>query len=356
MLKLADKIIFLISVAAMLGLLGAYASSYIDPRYFVFPSLLGLAYPYLLITNILLFLYWLVRWKKTVWLELLVLLLGYPTFLSYYGTAQTSNTPEKHQLSVLSYNIRYFDLYGWSNHKNTKEKLFHYLNQFKGQLLCLQEFSTVSHPAHTQEIIRRLTAFPYHYVYKDMAIFSRLPLLHSGHISFPASFSGNCIYSDILLSKDTLRLYNVHLESYKLGKKERQFMQEIRQGLKNTDFQKEVKNLTTRLTTANRNRAHQADQISKQIEHSPYPVIVCGDFNDTPLSYTYQKIKGQLEDSFIEKGRGLGNTYIGEFPSFRIDYILHSPQLQTVSYCRDTLQLSDHYPIQSKLRFTHPKN
>ena len=84
---------------------------------------------------------------------------------------------------------------------------------------------------------------------------------------------------------------------------------------------------------------------------SPYPVVVCGDFNDTPLSYTYKKIKKELKDAFIEKGRGLGHTYIGEFPSFRIDYILHSDDLETVGYQRDMVTYSDHYPIKAQLNY-----
>ena len=116
-------------------------------------------------------------------------------------------------------------------------------------------------------------------------------------------------------------------------------MKEISSGLKGNDIPEGVKNLTTRLMIANKNRAHQAEEIQRHIDGSPYPVILCGDFNDTPLSYTY-----------IEKGRGIGNTYIGEFPSFRIDYVLHSPTLYTVGYIREDITLSDHYPIKVKIR------
>ena len=98
-------------------------------------------------------------------------------------------------------------------------------------------------------------------------------------------------------------------------------MKEISSGLKGNDIPEGVKNLTTRLMIANKNRAHQAEEIQRHIDGSPYPVILCGDFNDTPLSYTYRQLSRKLTDSFIEKGRGIGNTYIGGFPSFRIDYV-----------------------------------
>lgn len=350
MLKLLDKIVFLISLIAILGLLGAYTASYINPNTFVWPSLLGLAYPYLLITNLLLLLYWVARWKKTAWLLLIVILLGFPTFKTYYGTNSQTEKEEKADISLLSYNIRYFDIYGWSNQKDTREKLFSYLNKYKGDIICLQEFLMNSNSQKQQTIVNNLTTYPYHYIYKDMAIFSRIPILRKNHITFEPQYSSSCIYCDFKVGKDTVRVYSVHLESYKLGKKERQFMKEMSQGLKSKDISGEVKNLTIRLSTANKYRANQAEVIQRHVQHSPYPVIICGDFNDTPLSYTYRKIKSDLTDCFIKQGRGLGNTYIGEFPSFRIDYILHTPGLETLSYTRDEITLSDHYPIKAGLK------
>ena len=353
MLKILDKIVFLLSIIVITGLLGAYTSSYINPNTFVFPSLLGLAYPYLLISNILLIFYWIVRWKKMVWIEFIAILLGIPTFMTYYGTANTREEDQESDFSLLSYNIRYFDVYNWSHQKDTKTNLINYLNNFKGDAICLQEFSMKENSITAKDITRKLKSYPYHFIYKDMAVFSRLPILQRGTLPFDKPYSGTCIYCDLPLGNDTIRLYNVHLESYKLGKKERQFMKEISQGIKTNDLSEGARNLTSRLTTANKNRAKQAEVIQHHLSQSPYRVILCGDFNDTPLSYTYKKIKANLEDCFIEKGRGLGNTYIGEFPSFRIDYILHSPDSETISYTRDTIELSDHYPIRGKLKLKY---
>ena len=350
MLKLMDKVVFFLSLPAILGLIGAYGASFIPPHVFAFPSLLSLAYPYLLILNLLFFLYWLFRWKKTVWLQLAVLLAGIPAFRSYYGTADTQAVEEKPDISLLSYNVRYFDMYGWSNKTNTGEKLFAYLNKFPGDLICLQEFMLASAAEKQKEIIGRLKSYPYHHVYKGMAIFSRLPLVHKGHLEFDDKYTSTCIYCDVVRGKDTVRLYSVHLESYRFGKKERRFVKEVSSAMGRDELSEGVKNLTSRLTVANRNRAFQAEEIKRHLESSPYPVILCGDFNDTPLSYTYRRIKNGLQDAFIEKGRGLGNTYIGEFPSFRIDYIFHSPEMEAQRYTRENIFLSDHYPIQADLR------
>lgn len=350
MLKLLDKIVFLISILTMAGLLGAYTSSFINPNTFVFPSLLGLAYPYLLIANIMILLYWIVRLKKMAWAVLIIILLGIPTFMTYYGTGKAQDKEVKADIALLSYNVRYFDVYNWSNQKGTKEKLFNYLNDYKGDIVCLQEFSLKENKQQELAAIKQLKSYPYHYIRKDMAIFSRLPIVSRGYLPFNEQYSSSCLYCDVRVGKDTVRIYSVHLESYKLGKKERQFMKEISQGLKGSDIPEGARNLTTRLTTANKNRAKQAGQIQRHVERSPFKVILCGDFNDTPLSYTYRKLKTGMKDCFIECGRGLGNTYIGEFPSFRIDYILYSPEFESVSYIRDTVGLSDHYPIRGKIK------
>ena len=140
MLKILDKIVYIVSLIAAFGLIGAYLSPIINPNTFVFFSLLGLAYPYLLIGNFILLLYWIFRWKRRAWQIVVVIAIGYPTFRTYYGTAKTETGDVSYDLSLLSYNIRYFDVYGWSNQKNTREKLFNYLNKFDGDVICLQEF------------------------------------------------------------------------------------------------------------------------------------------------------------------------------------------------------------------------
>lgn len=350
MIKLLDKIVFIVSIGAILGLTGSYLASYINPNSFVIPSLLGLGYPYLLVANILLLLYWTTRWKKMAWIILSVILLGIPAFMTYYGTNSDKNETKEHDISILSYNIRYFDIYGWSQKKNTKEKLFEYLNKYKGDVICLQEFSANEFMFKKQDIINQLTTYKYNYIYKDMAFFSRIPLSNCGNIKFDKKYTSSCIYCDLLIAGQKVRLYSIHLESYKMGKQERKFMKEMSDGLKSDNITTGVKNITSRLIDANKNRAIQAEQIKTHISKSPYEVILCGDFNDTPLSYTYKNLKSGLKDCFIEKGRGLGNTYIGEFPSFRIDYILHTQAFETVSYSRENITLSDHYPVAVKLK------
>ena len=252
--------------------------------------------------------------------------------------------------AILSYNVRYFDFYNWSEDKNARKKLLDYLNGYKGDVICLQEFSMKFGSADEKALANRLNTYPYRYISDNMGIFSRLPIVGQGRLAFPKDDSGSCLYCDLAVGNDTVRVYNVHLESYRFSTKDRAFVQGIGKGIKDGELSDGARGLAARFAVATRNRAKQAEQISRHLCRSPYFVILCGDFNDTPLSYTYRKMKTGLRDAFIECGRGVGNTYIGEFPSFRIDYILHSPELSAVSYFRDTVALSDHYPVRCRFR------
>ena len=98
-------------------------------------------------------------------------------------------------------------------------------------------------------------------------------------------------------------------------------------------------------------RANQVDILKRNIDHSPYPVIICGDFNDTPASYTYHEMTAGFHDSFCKAGTGfLGSTYAGNFPSFRIDYILYDDAFTASNYSKNSINFSDHYPVQVFLK------
>lgn len=344
MWRIIDTIIRIITIGAMIGLLGSYTSPYVDPNVFYPSSLLGLAYHYLLIANILLMLYWIARWKKIAILSFIVILSGYPFITTYYALNSNSNSDAPHDLSILTYNICQMNVNNWMQEKDAPKKIMDYINHSDADIVCIQEFPK------RDASFQKFPEYKYRYRNRDVALISRYPFIDKGTITFGPGNSAACIYADIDVKGDTIRVYAIHLESYRLGNNEKQIYKNLTSG--NTENATQgVKKISSRLVHANRNRANQATVIKAHMQQSPYPVIVCGDFNDTPLSYTYHTLSTGMTDSFTEKGRGLGNTYIGEFPSFRIDHILHTPSLKTVSYTRDTVEYSDHYPVKSKISF-----
>jgi endonuclease/exonuclease/phosphatase (EEP) superfamily protein YafD len=168
-------------------------------------------------------------------------------------------------------------------------------------------------------------------------------IVGKGEIKFPNTFNV-CIYTDLKIGNDTVRIYNNHLQSIKFLKEDYVLIDTIR--LQYNERQVlGLQKILVRVRDAFRTRAQQVDDVSAQIRRSPHPVIVCGDFNDSPVSYSYKTMRNKLKDAFIESGNGIGYTYRGKFPSYRIDYILYDPLFRSYEYESPKLELSDHYPV-----------
>jgi hypothetical protein len=156
--------------------------------------------------------------------------------------------------------------------------------------------------------------------------------------------SGNiAICTDIVRGKDTIRIFNVHLQSYKIDPDQYDIIDSP--GINEEKDIREIRELGLKYKKAMQLRALQARFVRKKIDETPYPVIVCGDFNDTPSSYAYRKTRGRLRDAFVRSGKGIGQTYVGKLPSFRIDYILHSSTLKSYNFKIYNVRYSDHLPV-----------
>jgi endonuclease/exonuclease/phosphatase family metal-dependent hydrolase len=183
-------------------------------------------------------------------------------------------------------------------------------------------------------------------------IFSRFPVVDSGFFKFPdKSLFG--IFTDIAIGKDTLRIYNLHLESIRFGNDDYSFYSHLADPTEETTPLKEgTKKMFSKLRKAFIARAKEVDTLSLHINTCRYPIIMAGDFNDTPSSYAYHKLTDKLKDAYISSGKEFfGSTYAGRFPAFRIDYILYSGSFKTFEYRKFDIDLSDHYPITTTLSF-----
>ncbi|MHC1707285.1 MAG: endonuclease/exonuclease/phosphatase family protein [Bacteroidales bacterium] len=356
------KLLFGFNIVFIVLLLLTYLNPYINPGNFPYLAVLALTYPVLLAVNILFILLWLIRGRLAFLYSSLAIILGINhlfTHFQFHGNASTLPKSEK-GLNILSYNVHLFGYYDKGNTLETRSKILSLLEKTDADVYCFQEFFENSKDFPMVDTLKTILKTPF--VYTDyyltnkksnrygIAIFSRHPILDSGKIQQRSRNSNYSVFSDILWNHDTIRVFNSHLESVRLSKADYLFYEEL---TKNPSDNKDVKegsiNIIRKLYRAYKKRADQARLLKENIRQSHYPVVVCGDFNDTPLSYVYHVISEDLRDGFVQAGFGMGKTYSGVFPSYRIDYILYSPRFRAVHYRVLRRNYSDHYPLTARL-------
>jgi endonuclease/exonuclease/phosphatase family metal-dependent hydrolase len=332
---------------------------YVNPEKSWFFAFFGLGYPFLLLGNLLFVVFWILKKKKFFLVPLIAILIGW-SYISSLMQISLKKTDlakiEEPVFSIISYNVRLFDVYDWNKEENTSGKIFEFINSQSPDFICFQEYYTKPNGQISESKVLELLHSDYgaHINYTNensksnygIATYSRYPIVNRGVIQFSNS-TNSSIYTDIVFDSDTVRIFNCHLQSIRFNRDNYSFISNSKE-LNDEQRIKEIRDISSRLRDAFVKRAGQAKILSQHIKNSPYPVIVCGDFNDVPVSYTYQIIKEDLNDSFTEAGTGIGNTYLGKFPSFRIDYILHSDDIKCVDYDIPRVELSDHYPVIGK--------
>jgi len=358
--RFINKLAMFITHIAVILIFLSYLSAYVSPESFWFIAFIGLAYPFILLLNIIMFLYWLIQFKKICLYPLLFILFGW-SYLS--ATIQFNftnpNFDKNKAIKVLSYNVKVFDLYNWTHNLETRDKIFKFFKNENADIMCFQEFfSRDTIKFNNMDSLLKFNNAKYahaEYSFNDkhkqhfgIATFTRFPIVNKGKIHFPTKNNNLCIYTDIKVGNDTIRIYNMHLQSIAFSKSDYKYAEDLKNNVDAEDIENS-KNILRRLKRAFIKRAKQADLIHESISKCKYPIIVCGDFNDTPSSYSYNTICKSLKDAFVESGSGTGQSYIGAFPSFRIDYILHSPKFNSYQFTTIKQELSDHYPITTYL-------
>ena len=337
-LSFVDKLIFCVNSILAFILLLSYVLPYLPPRHFALLSVLVLSVPFLIIANALFVIYWILKFKKQFLLSLIILGLGYTYILSFLNFNNTERLAS-HGVSVMSYNVRNFN---YSTQDKTARELnneaLEFINSQNLDLLCMQEYPKLNHVENhfkgyfssvKQKSKAGLTK-------SGLAIFSKHEIINSGTIDFDAT-GNNAMFADLMIKKDTVRVYNIHLQSLSIDSDIEKLKEQDSKGL--------IKHIAGLFSK----QQDQMDLIVAHQKQSPYPYIVTGDFNNTSYSYVYRKIKGDLIDCFASAGSGFGKTFNFKFFPLRIDFILSDPNYEVLSFTTFDKEFSDHFPVKAVL-------
>ncbi|HUM48293.1 MAG TPA: endonuclease/exonuclease/phosphatase family protein [Chitinophagales bacterium] len=350
------KIFAFTNVLAALSLVAGGWSIYLNPAEWWFLSFFGLMYLLFLTINVFFLFFWIVVRLKYTLISLVAIVVTLPVLKTYCSfnpeSRETSKSPSG--ITVMSYNVRNFDVYRWSKESNALKGILEMIKREHPDIVCLQEFYDADTGKFKTIALLAEAGLPNYYFEKKSvkkgrswgtAIFSRYAIINHGNVEFDNQTQNSCSYADVKIDSVIVRVFNIHLQSVYLSKKDHEYLNDITE---NQDVQvKPAKEIFSKLKKAFIYRGEQALDIEKQISASPYPVIACGDFNDAPASFAYHTLSNHLQDAFLETGWGIAPTYSGFPKIYRIDYIFADSRFNITSYKTICEDHSDHYPVVS---------
>jgi len=336
-LSSVNKIVFAINIFTAALLFSACLTPYMSVSTFPAISFLGLAVPVLVAANILFFLYWLLQRKRQWAISFLALLLGYLALGNFVHLPFGSNASfSEDDLTVMSFNVREFNDNKIIDSGSISKEIEDLVNTEKPDIICFQEAGKIT--------VTDYDSYPYRYLEHTgnkyrvrMAILSKYPILDAGLLNFPRT-NNNGSYVDVLYKKDTIRVYNLHLQS--LGITPGQGV------IRKSSSEKLYKQLTTYF----KKQENQANAVIEHANRVPYDKIICGDFNNSQFSRAYKIISENRVDTFKAKGSGYGRTFVFHGVPVRIDFILADPGIEVAGHKTYDVPYSDHFPIMASFR------
>jgi endonuclease/exonuclease/phosphatase family metal-dependent hydrolase len=368
--KFTKRFFILLNIIVVVLFLLACANSFLHPDRWWFISLLGLLFPLFLLLVFVFLIFWLLSKRRWALLSLFALLIGWPnihTFLAFNATAGFAQVKQDTALRVLTWNVRRWDEFSGAKKESSghRTKMMEFLQQQHADILCFQEFFESHNPKEYAEninYIQKQLDFPWYFFSQDyhrydwmyetgVIIFSKYPIVGTMRIKYggkdTARATESLIAADIDVHGKTVRVFTTHLQSVLFRSQDFRNIETI----KNVDdsMLQASRSIVKKLRRAYSFRSGQADLVRTYLDQSPYPTIMCGDFNDVPNSYTYFHIRGNRQDAFIKKGFGIGRSYVNLSPTLRIDYILADPSFSVLQCRKVDLPYSDHHPVMADL-------
>jgi endonuclease/exonuclease/phosphatase family metal-dependent hydrolase len=356
------KVFKIVSLAAsfvvMLLFLLTCLTPFLSPQSYWFIGFCGLMAPHLIMLLLLSIIFWLIAKPKLALLPVITLLIGYKqikTVFAFHIKESFVKEKKANSIRIIDWNVQ--SLLGLSKSRETKkhvkENIVTTILDLQPDIICMQEFN--NKPLIANNISLFSNTYPYYFFSEDYIrkngyqsgciIFSKYPIIRSHKIKYPVAES--LIYTDVVKGKDTIRIYTTHLQSLKFKKQDYDDIEKIKQ--QEEDALPASKNIVYKMQLAFKRRAQQTDIITDEITQSPYPSVICGDFNDVPNSYTYFHIKGNRQDAFLKKSFGIGRTFNSLALTLRIDYILPSINFTVHQFGLVDEGLSDHTMLVSDI-------
>ncbi|MDE6105534.1 MAG: endonuclease/exonuclease/phosphatase family protein [Bacteroidales bacterium] len=367
-----------------LGLVGTFLCVYIPPGRFGITTLLGLAFPWLVLASAALGIAYLFFFKKRCLIFFAAILLNFHNLgLSVRLPHNDRPRRDDHRMAsatrpsefkVLSYNVCLFGYYAQDDRNGRKDRIASYIGVEEADILCLQEYYESKAPQFRIRETLRKAGYRHHTrllenarFYFGNAIFSRFPILRQDTV--PGLSPLNALYADLQLpGGDTLRVYTFHLASLRFDDHDKALYHELLNKPldESVSYKAEAGKIARKVSRAARIHAEQVRQIKAHAAACPYRVLICGDMNENPVSYAYHTLAKGLKDAFTERGVGLGRTYSGFFPAYRIDYIFHraaldpatgkvsdgmDARLATRHFEVGAVDYSDHRPISAVINY-----
>jgi len=351
---LSHRFALIATICIISGLLLGFLSQYVNPKYVSFLAFFGMGFKYIFYLSLILLVFLIfAKSKKVFWLLACYLICFVPITRIFAFNDKQNFEGEK--LKFMSFNVRIMDKYNWIKGLNTRENILDFINNENPDILCLQEFS-LFHLDEVKDQKEIMEMLGYKYVIGDydpyldpkksscFQIFSRYPLqnLRSYYDTTNVIFA---ISAQTPINNKTYRIYNAHLQSIHLGNEDYQFIDSIK--AKNT--KKRIfgfMSIISKISLGYQKRVDQVNILKNDIDTCKDDVIICGDFNEPPISYTYNRLQKGLDDAFLQSSSFCGDTYLMKIFGFRIDYILYrSSTLKPFNFKTSNVELSDHKPI-----------
>lgn len=355
--------LFLLNILVAIWLLLCAAAAVISPMESKYLALFSLTTPFAIVANIFFILLWLFSWRiGRSLLSIITLIVCHKVALTIFGLnffeANEINKKSERTLKVMTWNVHGMGIFNKPRNKEFEKRIITYLQEQDADILCLPEYYTPRNnilKPHSQHILRNSGYKEYRFnvdndlgpnSYLGTAFFSKYPIRnYEVHTLSKYIFM---LQSDVLLPGNvTMRMFFVHLNTFGLSDNEKAYIEDVKHRKKDIDSSFDLsKSFAGKFAQAFVRRAEEAVKAVAVIKQSPHPVLICGDFNDLPGSYTYTIFRSDLKDAFIEKGRGLGRTYSQISPTLRIDHIFYDPAaLRIIGFETPRSDLSDHNPV-----------